>query len=46
MGLWNTYVWVESADDAAAKVEAVRGRVVTAPVDVGDAGRLAVLRDP
>src|SRR6266516_4139093 len=30
-GVWNTYMWVESADAAAAKVEAVGGRVVTAP---------------
>jgi predicted enzyme related to lactoylglutathione lyase len=43
---WNTYVWVESADDSAAKVEAGGGSVVTAPVDIDDAGRMAVLRDP
>jgi len=45
-GVWNTYMWVESADAAAAKVEAVGGRVVTAPVNVVDAGRMTVLRDP
>jgi uncharacterized protein len=43
---WNTYVWVESADDAAAKVRAAGGRVVTAPFDVMDAGRMAVFTDP
>jgi uncharacterized protein len=43
---WNTYVWVESADEAAAKVQAAGGRVVTAPFDVMDAGRMAVFADP
>src|SRR6266699_1262877 len=26
---WNTYIWVESAEDTAAKVQAAGGRVVT-----------------
>jgi predicted enzyme related to lactoylglutathione lyase len=43
---WNTYVWVESADEAAASVLAGGGRVVTAPFDVMDAGRMAVFADP
>ena len=43
---WNTYVWVESADDAAAKVRDAGGRVRTAPFDVMDAGRMAELADP
>src|SRR4051812_27931739 len=43
---WNTYVWVESADDAAAKVRAAGGQVVTEPFDVMDAGRMAVFTDP
>jgi predicted enzyme related to lactoylglutathione lyase len=46
IAVWNTYIWVDSADAAAAKVEGAGGRVVTAPVDVGGAGRMAVLRDP
>ena len=43
---WNTYVWVESADDAAAKAKAAGGSVVIAPFDVGPAGRMAALADP
>src|ERR1700682_5401511 len=43
---WNTYVWVESADDAAAKVLAAGGSVLTEPFDVMEAGRMAVFADP
>lgn len=43
---WNTYVWVESADDAASKVLAGGGRVLMDPFDVSDAGRMAVFADP
>ena len=46
MGVWNTYIWVESADEAAAKVRDAGGRVVTDPFDVMDAGRMAVVSDP
>jgi uncharacterized protein len=46
MAVWNTYVWVESADDAASKVKDAGGRVVTEPFDVMDAGRMAVCMDP
>jgi predicted enzyme related to lactoylglutathione lyase len=46
MALWNTYVWVESADEAAAKVTQAGGRVLTEPFDVMDAGRMAVFTDP
>jgi predicted enzyme related to lactoylglutathione lyase len=42
---WNTYVWVDSADAAAAKVPAAGGRVVSEPFDVMDAGRMAVCTD-
>jgi uncharacterized protein len=45
-GVWNTYVWVEDADDTAAKVRAAAGSVLMAPADVGDAGRMAVCADP
>src|SRR5207245_9423844 len=37
--VWNTYVWVESADDAATQVEAAGGRVLTDAFDVMSAGR-------
>ena len=43
---WNTYVWVESADEAADEVRAAGGQVLTEPFDVGDAGRMAVVSDP
>jgi predicted enzyme related to lactoylglutathione lyase len=46
MATWNTYVWVESADEAAAKVLDVGGHVVTEPFDVMNAGRMAVVTDP
>jgi predicted enzyme related to lactoylglutathione lyase len=46
MPAWNTYVWVESADDAAAKANDAGGHVVMPPFDVADAGRMAVLSDP
>jgi predicted enzyme related to lactoylglutathione lyase len=44
--LWNTYVWVESADETAAMVRQSGGSVVIEPFDVMDAGRMAVFTDP
>jgi predicted enzyme related to lactoylglutathione lyase len=46
MAMWNTYVWVDSADETAAKARAAGGAVITEPFDVLDAGRMAVLADP
>jgi uncharacterized protein len=43
---WNTYVWVADADETAAKVRAAGGIVLSEPMDVGDAGRMAVFADP
>jgi predicted enzyme related to lactoylglutathione lyase len=43
---WNTYVWVDSADDAAVRVKQAGGAVVMEPMDVSDAGRTAVFTDP
>jgi predicted enzyme related to lactoylglutathione lyase len=43
---WNTYVWVESADDTAAKVARAGGTGLMAPFDVSDAGRMGVFADP
>ena len=34
---WNTYVWVENADETAAKVRAAGGNVLSEPMDVGEA---------
>jgi uncharacterized protein len=44
--VWNTYVWVEDADETAAKVRAAGGTVLREPDDVGDWGRMAVFADP
>jgi predicted enzyme related to lactoylglutathione lyase len=43
---WNTYIWVDSADEAALKVQGAGGRLLTEPFDVMDAGRMAVCLDP
>ncbi len=43
---WNSYVSVESADDAAARATELGGTVVGPPFDVFDAGRMAVIQDP
>jgi predicted enzyme related to lactoylglutathione lyase len=43
---WHTYVCVDSADDAAARVRAAGGSVLRGPQDFGEAGRLAVFSDP
>jgi predicted enzyme related to lactoylglutathione lyase len=46
MATWNTYVWVDSADETAAKVRESGGSVVMEPFDVMSAGRMAVFADP
>ena len=43
---WSTYVAVAGADAAAERAVAAGGEVVAGPVDIADAGRMAVLRDP
>jgi predicted enzyme related to lactoylglutathione lyase len=43
---WNTYVWVEDADESAAQATAAGGAVLWGPEDIGDSGRMAVLADP
>jgi hypothetical protein len=44
--VWNTYLAVDSADDAAAKVAAAGGQVAMEPFDVMGAGRMAFVVDP
>ncbi len=44
--VWNTYIWVENADEAATDVVDAGGRVVTDPFDVMESGRMAVCMDP
>jgi uncharacterized protein len=45
MAMWNTYIWVDSADDAASRVRVAGGGVLMEPFDVMDAGRMAVVTD-
>jgi predicted enzyme related to lactoylglutathione lyase len=45
-GMWNTYFWVDSADDAASEVRDAGGAVVVEPFDFMDACRMAVFTDP
>jgi uncharacterized protein len=42
---WNTYIWVESADETAAKVREAGGKILDEPFDVMEAGRMAVFAD-
>ena len=46
MATWNTYIWVDSADEIVSRVQDAGGRVLTAPYDIMDAGRSAVFTDP
>jgi len=46
IAMWNTYIWVDSADETAKKAVAAGGAVLMEPFDVMDAGRMAVLADP
>jgi predicted enzyme related to lactoylglutathione lyase len=46
MAAWNTYIWVDSADETASKVLDAGGHVATDPFDVLEAGRMAVVTDP
>jgi predicted enzyme related to lactoylglutathione lyase len=43
---WNTYVTVDDADAAAARVTEAGGTVIMEPFDVMDAGRMAACADP
>src|SRR5262245_14240178 len=46
VALWNTYVWVDDADATAAKARDAGGTIVMEPMDVFEAGRMAVFTDP
>jgi uncharacterized protein len=43
---WATYIAVSDADATAKEAEAAGGTVIMAPMDVMDAGRMAVFQDP
>ena len=44
--LWNSYVWVQDADEPAARAAALGAVVHAPPFDVMQAGRMAVIQDP
>ena len=44
--VWNSYVTVASADDAAAAARDAGATLISEPFDVMDVGRMAVLMDP
>ena len=46
MALWNTYIWVDSADDTASKIVDAGGTTLMEPFDVMEAGRMALCADP
>ena len=46
MAMWNTYFWVDSADEAASKVRDAGGGVMMEPFDFLDACRMGVFTDP
>jgi uncharacterized protein len=46
MAMWNTYIWVDSADESARKVSDAGGKILMEAFDVMDAGRMAVCADP
>jgi predicted enzyme related to lactoylglutathione lyase len=46
MATWNTYIQVDSVDEAASRVNEAGGRIIAEPMDVMDAGRMAVAADP
>ncbi len=43
---WGAYIHVEDVDATAAKVENAGGKICCGPMDAGEGGRLAVLKDP
>jgi predicted enzyme related to lactoylglutathione lyase len=45
IAMWNTYIWVQSADETAAKVVDAGGTTLAEPFDVMDSGRMAVFAD-
>jgi uncharacterized protein len=44
--VWNTYVWVQDADETTGKVRAGGGTVLAEPFEIGDSGRMARFADP
>ncbi len=45
LAVWNTYIWVDDADQTASKVRDAGGTTLSEPFDVMDSGRMAVFAD-
>src|SRR4051812_30316634 len=43
---WSSYIAVVDADEAAARVPDLGGKLLVGPFDVLDSGRMAVISDP
>ena len=43
---WLPYVSVANIEDAVAKATGLGGAVIVSPMSIGEAGRIAVLKDP
>lgn len=43
---WNTYVWVDNADEVAERAAKAGGTVLVSPYDLGTDGRTATIADP
>ncbi|MGC1481634.1 MAG: VOC family protein [Chthoniobacterales bacterium] len=43
---WLNYVSVPDVDEAAKKAESLGGTVCMPPTDIGDMGRIAIIKDP
>ncbi len=43
---WNSYIAVENVDNSANKAASLGGTIVMPPMDVPEAGRMAVVQDP
>jgi uncharacterized protein len=43
---WTTYMWVDDAEETAARVRAAGGRVLMEPFPSLDGGRIAIVADP
>jgi uncharacterized protein len=44
--VWSTYIAVDSADDAAAKITNAGGSTLAEPFDIFDSGRMGIFSDP
>jgi uncharacterized protein len=44
--VWGTYIWVDNADEIAAKATEAGGSVAVQPFESLDGGRIAILADP